>query len=171
MKVEITSTQAGSISFVQPGTFVTWDAVAHFMFAGKAVFTLNNTNTGNRYTYKVKRLKYKDPRVQAAAPYFVYYLTGPDEYKYMATIFDSNRYKLTATNKSRLKPDSLPWAALQWVLDSIKKNHDTGRSKWPTEFQFWHEGQCARCGRALTDPESISRGYGPYCSTVDHVGA
>ena len=42
-----------------------------FIFAGKAIFTITNTNTGNRFTYRVRKAKDNDI-------YFVSVLTGSD---------------------------------------------------------------------------------------------
>ena len=40
----------------------------------------------------------------------------------------------------------------------------TGKAGFlPISVRFWHEGRCGRCGRTLTDPESIKRGLGPVC--------
>jgi len=30
-------------------------------------------------------------------------------------------------------------------------------------LRFYHEGRCCACGRALTTPESVQRGFGPTC--------
>lgn len=34
-------------------------------------------------------------------------------------------------------------------------------------MNFYHMGICGRCGRALTTPESITRGIGPVCYGMD----
>ena len=34
----------------------------------------------------------------------------------------------------------------------------------PEGYEARHEGRCARCGRALTVPESIDSGFGPECA-------
>jgi len=155
---------------VPQGQLNTWKSVSEFIFAGRAVFTLKNVKTGVRYTYKVLRPKYKDAKAQAAAPFFVYLLTGPDEYKYLATIFENSRGTLTLTYKSRFKSDSLPYRSLQWILRKLEMYSKGESVIWPAGFQFWHEGKCGRCGRPLTDPASIARGYGPLCATIDNVG-
>lgn len=41
----------------------------------------------------------------------------------------------------------------------------------PSEHAFsltevWHSGNCSRCGRLLTTPESIAIGLGPVCATM-----
>lgn len=32
--------------------------------------------------------------------------------------------------------------------------------------EVWHSGNCSRCGRLLTTPESIALGLGPTCATM-----
>jgi len=33
----------------------------------------------------------------------------------------------------------------------------------PDNVEFYHSGNCAKCGRKLTTPESIKNGLGPIC--------
>jgi len=54
-----------------------------FIFAGKSVVTFVNTQTGNRFTYKVKQAK--DSNL-----FFVSVLTNPDQYTYIGTCTDGN---------------------------------------------------------------------------------
>lgn len=148
----------------------TWRAVREFIFAGKATFTILNTATGVRYTYKFSQPHYKDPVVQAAAPYFVNLLTGQNnQYTYMATVLTNvDKYKLFKTRSSKLNERSTPWVAIQWMLNLIKRwEADHTNAPWPIGFQFWHEGKCARCARPLTDPKSIARGFGPLCDMLE----
>ena len=51
-----------------------------FMFAGNSTFTVVNTRTENRFTFKVKKSKDKDSNL-----FFVSVLTGPDTYTYLGT--------------------------------------------------------------------------------------
>jgi hypothetical protein len=34
------------------------------------------------------------------------------------------------------------------------------------QFKIWHRGFCAKCGKALTVPESILTGVGPDCAAM-----
>ena len=60
------------------------NAPLQFILAGNALFTVENTATGNRFTFKVR--KPDDDK-----PHFVSVLTGPDnehDYAFLGTVFD-----------------------------------------------------------------------------------
>ena len=125
-----------------------------FIKAGKAIFTLVNEETGNRFTYKVKRLENKEI-------WFVSVLNGPDNYvnyKYLGTIFDKD---FRSTSKSKIGKDSLSYKAFDWLNKML--NFD---KELPENVKVLHEGRCGRCGRRLTVPESIESGFGPECITM-----
>jgi uncharacterized protein DUF6011 len=136
--------------------------IKNFIFGNFATFTLRNTATGNRFTYKIKRAQYDDPKVQLNSPFFVHVLTGPDMYSYMATIFSSERTKLIKTKASHIGKEAVSWCALSWLLTELILSREM-----PSGIEVWHEGQCSRCGRPLTDPDSIARGIGPTCYTME----
>ena len=59
------------------------NAPLQFILAGNALFTVENTATGNRFTFKVR--KPDDDK-----PHFVSVLTGPDnehDYAFLGTVF------------------------------------------------------------------------------------
>lgn len=41
--------------------------------------------------------------------------------------------------------------------------HHIVKGTLPEQFHVYHTGICGRCGRELTDPESIKAGIGPTC--------
>ena len=45
------------------------------------------------------------------------------------------------------------------------------RNNLPEDISVYHSGRCGCCGRVLTDPEAISRGFGPECwkKVKDHI--
>ena len=49
------------------------------------------------------------------------------------------------------------FTALDWTVKHLASG------SMPAQLELWHEGQCARCARPLTDPVSIERGFGPEC--------
>ena len=54
-----------------------------FILAGNAVFTVENTGTGNRFTFKVRK-------PDDTKPHFVSVLTGPNnesDYAFLGTVF------------------------------------------------------------------------------------
>ena len=128
-----------------------------FVLAGKAIFTVQNENTGNRFTYKVKQAE-ADKKV-----WFVSVLNGPDNgsnYAYIGTIFGNDFHVPTLdfrlTKKSTVKADAQSFRVFAWML----KN----KSVLPEFVKLHHEGFCGRCGRRLTVPESIKNGLGPECA-------
>lgn len=128
-----------------------------FVLAGKAIFTVQNEKTGNRFTYKVKQAE------DAKKVWFVSVLAGPDNgsnYNYIGTIFGNDFYVPTLdfrhTKKSTVKPEAQSFKVFAWML----KNSLV----LPEFVKLHHEGFCGRCGRRLTVPESIKNGLGPECA-------
>jgi hypothetical protein len=128
-----------------------------FVLAGKAIFTVQNEKTGNRFTYKVKQAQ------DDGAPkkvWFVSVLNGPDNgsnYAYIGTIFGKyDHLSFCHTKKSTVTPEAQSFKVFAWML----KNS----SVLPEFVKLHHEGFCGRCGRRLTVPESIKNGLGPECA-------
>ena len=128
--------------------------IARFILGGDATFTVVSKKTGKRYTYKVRLPE--DGKV-----YFVGLLTSPDDYQYLGILDGEGDYgTFRLTKKSRMKDDSPPVKTFRWVFDKAMR----GDTKLTEQVEFWHEGQCCRCGRPLTVPESIAAGIGPVCA-------
>jgi hypothetical protein len=122
--------------------------IASFVKAGKAVFTLLNEETGNRFTYRVKKHKRK-------SLYFVSVLTGQDnvnDYTYIGCIFGDD---FRSTKRSRVTEDAQSFKVFSWFMSHI--------DSLPSNVKVYHENRCGRCGRALTVPESVENGFGPEC--------
>lgn len=126
------------------------DNIKRFVFAGRAVFTLVSAATGDRFTYKVGKAKGK-------GVFWVSLRTGKDE---KWTFFGVLRKDGTFffSQKSPMESDDIEVAAFDWFI-----RHLLASDNKLDQADFWHEGRCARCGRELTDPESIQRGMGPTC--------
>jgi hypothetical protein len=118
-----------------------------FIFAGKSLVTFVNTQTGNRFTFKVKQAK--DSNM-----FFVSVLTGPETYSYIGTVTQGN-YK--HGKKSHITKDAQSVKVFEYVLNKLKINN------LPYFVEVWHEGKCGKCGRTLTVPSSIANGLGPEC--------
>lgn len=130
-------------------------AIRQFILAGKAFFTLQNKETGNRFTYKVSKLDDETKDM-----WFVSVLTGSDNdnsYTY-AGIIANNRFKLT--KKSKLTLEAVSVKGFNWLWNTV-----VGNNELPEKVEFLHAGKCGRCGRTLTTPESIESGFGPICSS------
>lgn len=128
------------------------DGALAFILAGDAIFTITNTKTGNRATYKVVKHADKDL-------WFVRYLAGADndnDYRYLGIINERHNFSLTA--KSAAGHDALVTRCFAWTWARLSTN-----MALPSHVEIWHEGRCGRCGRRLTVPESIASGFGPEC--------
>lgn len=124
---------------------------SQFVFAGNAVFTVKNEETGNRFTFKVKKHDEK-------SLYFVCVLTGNcnlNDFTFIGTVFEDGKYKHSA--KSRITEEAQSVKAFKWYLARLQAN------SMPVNVHTYHEGRCGRCGRRLTVPESIESGFGPEC--------
>ena len=130
--------------------------VADFVFGGKSIFTIRNTATGNRFTYKFTRKKSLKEGEEDVV--FVKVLMGADntsDYTFIGTVFGQRNYKHSP--KSPFGSDTQSSKAIDWVVKNLRS--------LPQNVEVWHEGRCARCGRKLTVPESIESGFGPECAT------
>ena len=118
-----------------------------FIFAGNSTFTLLNSETENRFTYRVK--KAKDSNL-----FFLSVLTGSEQYSYLGTISNGN-YK--HGNKSNFTAGFQSEKVFSYVLNKLKTE------SLPECIEIWHEGKCGKCNRPLTVPSSIENGIGPEC--------
>ena len=118
-----------------------------FILGGKSTFTFLNPKTENRFTFKVKKHKTDDV-------YFISALTGPDTYTFIGTILDK-RYR--HSHKSKISNGAQSVRVFEYILNKLQTNN------LPDFIEIWHSGSCGRCGRKLTTPESIERGFGPEC--------
>ena len=122
-----------------------------FILAGNATFTMVDTRTDTRYTYRVRKGK------QETAPHFVSVMYGPNnetDYRYMGAIFNRAEYRTTKNSKINAGDPRNKYFQATWIK----------RIQLPKFIEIWHEGTCGKCGRKLTVPESIESGLGPWCS-------
>jgi Family of unknown function (DUF6011) len=125
---------------------------AQFALAGNAVFTLTSHATGARYTFKVRAAK-------EGPTHFVSVLTGPDntqDYRYLGFLRRGVYFHGGA--KAKIGRDAPSAKAFDWFWRNVSRGADLSQS-----CDVDHEGQCGRCGRPLTVPESIRSGFGPEC--------
>ena len=158
------------------------DAVAKFVFAGNAVFTVVSKKTNDRLTFKVELAKPRgcscsneegaedcaacvanktDPR------WFVKVMTGSDNesersYSYIGFAVNENGAKkfVYGFRKAKVAEDAKSVKVAKWFFGRLAVAGDV-----TADAEVWHEGRCGRCAHRLTVPESIETGLGPVCAT------
>lgn len=170
----------------EPGTRARFENLAdtvQFMLGGNAVFTVLNTETGGRFTFKLRRAQPKPGAPTDNLPIFVKVLTGPDNgdqgsWTYIGAIFGAAPLrhasgavrmdgKYVRTKSVKMRDDAPSMRAWKWLWSRVTGTGADGEPiGFPSKVELWHEGRCARCGRSLTVPESIKSGFGPVCAEV-----
>jgi hypothetical protein len=135
------------------------------LLAGDATFTVVSARSGTRYTFNVSEAP-ANPRFPRSGPaWFAKVLTGPEntsDYTYLGMLTANAAGEvptLRLTKASTLGADSAPVKGLGWLFDVIRRDDGVAWSR----AQVWHADTCARCGRALTTPESVAARLGPEC--------
>lgn len=122
-----------------------------FIMGGRSIFTTVNNQTNNRFTFKVNKADKGDI-------YFVSVLTQPNMFEFIGSFYPTTLVKISP--KSRISEQSTSYKVFNYILNHLRN------SDLPNQVEIWHEGRCAKCGRSLTDPESIKTGWGPYCRKI-----
>jgi hypothetical protein len=145
------------------------EAIRRFILGGMAIFTIVSKKSGERKTFKIRKAEDVDGSGRPHG-YYVDLLIGPsntEDYRYMCYMWEGTGpvhrgTLLTKLNAHGWASDS--FTAFRWLITAI--NHrDIVRTQLNFEqlAEFHHAGICSRCGRTLTDPESIELGIGPVC--------
>jgi len=143
-------------SHVGPG-LLRGDAIRRYIEAGNAYFTIRNSETGNRFTYRVNAPK---GRRGDAAILFVSVLSDADNnsgYRYIGFVRDGRFFH--GGGKSFAGREAPSVVAFGWTWSRVAVARPL-----PASVEVWHQGKCGRCGRKLTVPESIENGIGPECA-------
>ena len=133
----------------------------NFLVGGKGLFTVVSKATGERKTFKVNRPKPKHDG--DTPPLFVSFFYGSDNscwthFKYVG-ILDEASGNLVTTKASKYPKDGVVCKAFAFIAKAIFNEVQSALD----QFEFYHEGKCCCCGRALTVPQSIIEGIGPKC--------
>ena len=128
--------------------------VERFVLGGNSLVTIQSGKTGKHFTYKVKR--HKDDKDL----YFIRLLVNSDntkDYRYIGCYYADRKILHLAKPWNDVTIESCPPSvrALKFLF--------TRMSDPPEQLIVYHNGRCACCGRILTTPESIKRGFGPEC--------
>jgi Family of unknown function (DUF6011) len=142
------------------GQLTTIEDVVAFSTAGNATLTLRSVKTGNRFTYRIKKVQ--EPNSKVA--FFVSLMRGPDNcnnYQYLGCVYnDQAGLRYAHGRKSRITEQASSGIVFKWFWQKV-----INEKKLSPDLEVWHEGKCCRCGRKLTVPESVARGLGPDCAT------
>lgn len=139
---------------------------AKFVFAGRAIFVTENA-AGEHITYRVRGHESEFPLgsgimrksyfLNIKSPGGKRFADGSQSpWRYIGVIGLDGNVKLT--NKSEYQPTSREVKVAAWSLRAIMDGKPL-----PEGYRIRHSGKCGRCGRELTDPESMTRGIGPEC--------
>ena len=113
-------------------------------------FTVVSKKTNKDYTFKVANKSWKGvtyTHVSVETQYL--------EWSYLGTFFNGKIFH-------KRQVISSPSAdAISWLLSNIK---DGNFDKLNNSVEVMHLGNCIRCGRVLTDANSIERGLGSECA-------
>lgn len=141
-----------SISRFEEHMLETNELAKKYILGGKAIFTVRNEDTRNRFTYKFKQAKKNDKL------WWVFVLTGTDnehDYKFIGAFSHEKGY--IHSPKSGITPAATSVKVIAWYTYWLFKN------QLPAFIKTYHLNHCGRCGRALTVPESVISGFGPEC--------
>ena len=139
-----------------PITPLTIPALRRFLLAGRTVMTAKNTVRDSHYSYEV--------RYNGQWPAWVHSLGVGGERRLLGRI--DSRGRFIRAWRSELSARSPQQVCFSWLWARVQ-----AVKALPSTVEVWHHGQCCRCGRELTDPTSIARGYGPDCWAVVCNGA
>ena len=123
--------------------------IKDFLLGGKAEFTIKNMNSGKFHKYKVSVGKTKDI-------WFVRILDG-NKITYAGYLkYDLGGELVYAQgSKGMFAANDEVIVGLLWVFRHSEKMNPA--------IKIIHHGKCARCGKKLSDEESIGIGFGPHC--------
>ncbi len=135
-----------------------------FFLGGKSIFTVQNNETGEHRTYKIRKAK-ANPRYPNPA-WFISQMTGTDNESHYSNVGKVNPQTggVTLTAVSKFAEGSPQLKAARWVCGKIFPLIQPIDDR----IDIRHSGRCGRCGRTLTTPESLDRGIGPECWGIIH---
>lgn len=115
-------------------------------------FTIKSIATGKDYTYAISRSKFKGN----------WYTHISVEQEYLKFVRLGTYLNGKIYNKGQVV--NTPSAdAIAWVLLRVEQSKFDLLDE---KVQVMHKGSCIRCGRTLTDAQSIERGLGPTCASL-----
>lgn len=117
-----------------------------------AEFTIRSRESGKDYTYKIKRSAFKGvwyTHIFVEKTYL--------QFDYLGSYFIGKVW----LKKQEVKTPAA--IAIAWVLNKVQESKFT---LLDSKIDLFHLGSCLRCGKTLTDAESIEHGLGPVCRSL-----
>lgn len=146
-----------------------------FMLAGCSEFIMISGKTGKRLHYRLDKKEAqntkndKDQTNKTSEQKFIYWLNvgiNNGTLSYAGVLyFDSNdhRFKFGKGARGTLTPDDIRVKSILYVLNNFVNQ------KYDINVKIMHIGKCGKCGKKLTDPESIMIGLGPVCAKQSKI--
>lgn len=132
------------------------DLIWDYIKGGHGRFTIKSDKTGVHHTYKVTSPK--EPDITKPIPIWISVMVSPDSFLFIGTIWKESM-TFARSQKTSVPEDSELIKAMHWLMRRVSRHEE-----FPSQIAFWHEGYCGRCGRVMTNPESLETGMGPTCS-------
>jgi len=117
-----------------------------------ADFTLKSLKTGKDFTFAISRSFFNN----------TWYTHVSVETGYLSFTRLGSYFNGKIFNKGKVV-DTPSATAISFVLQKVEEDKIEFLD---TNMQVMHKGCCLRCGRALTDAQSIERGLGPVCVSL-----
>ncbi len=130
------------------------DKVQAYALAGKACVILYNTKTSTSVKFWLIA-KYKGNDITA---WWIY--TDADKTEYIGFITKGLGLQLRNPENSMTLKQKAGIPAFEWFWPRLV------RKELPDTMCVLHNGYCGRCGRPLTDPNSLITGIGPICENA-----
>jgi hypothetical protein len=128
---------------------------ADFVLAGKAVFTIDN-GKGTHYTFRVSQSK---PEAGKRPAFFISLQTAGERNGRYIGLVNEQDLTVKLTRNSKFTEDDTTTKVARFALNIV-----AGRKVAPVGYDILPSAKCGRCGRKLTQTESIIAGIGPECA-------
>jgi hypothetical protein len=117
-----------------------------------AEFTVRSRETSKDFTYKVKRSSFKGTWYT-----HIFVEKGYLQFDYLGSYF---------IGKVWLKKEEVKTPAANAIAWVLRKVEETKFTLLDEKIDLFHLGSCLRCGKTLTDADSIEHGLGPVCRNL-----
>lgn len=131
--------------------------IMEYILGGKSEFTLVQEMEGRSPVQSRYRVTVND----TGNLYFICIWDGK-KYQYQGYFGLRDRVIKKAKNLLDAEVDVVSLKALAWVFSHA--------DRLPECVHIYHNGKCSRCGRKLTDAESLRTGLGPTCRQKRMIG-